>query len=178
MMNFRSFLKKRKLEDIIIRIFVRIGRDIAFKNPLQEEFDIYFFFPFYHTGGAEKVHATLANSFSDKKCVILFTRRSHDEGFKSSFQKSGHRILDISHYTDDKRQYWKNLIWRGVISAHINRQKKKPVVINGQSNFGYKVSPWIDTQIPQIELIHSFNSFSAIRVPFLPFYRRTVMISR
>lgn len=177
-MDFGVFLFKRKLEDILIRIFVGIGRNIASKNPLQEEFDIYFFFPFFHTGGAEKVNAALANSFGDKKCVVLFTRKSHDEGFKSEFQKSGHKILDISHYTDNKKKYWKNLIWRGVISAHINRQKKKPVVINGQCNFAYKISRWIDSKIPQIELIHSFNSFAAIRIPFLPFYRQSVMISQ
>ncbi|WP_336514379.1 glycosyltransferase family 4 protein [Pollutibacter soli] len=177
MMSFRIFLIKRKLEDILIRIFVGIGRDIALKNPLQEEFDIYFFFPFYHTGGAEKVHAALVNSFRDRKCVVLFTRKSNDEGFKSEFQKSGHKILDISPYTDNKKKYWKNLVWRGLISAHINRQKKKPLVINGQCNFAYKISPWIKKEIPQIELIHSFNSFAAIRIPFLPFYRQTVMIS-
>jgi glycosyltransferase involved in cell wall biosynthesis len=32
--------------------------------------------------------------------------------------------------------------------------------------------------IPQIELIHSFSSFSYIRIPFLPFITKTIMISK
>ncbi|MCU0370876.1 MAG: flippase-like domain-containing protein, partial [Bacteroidales bacterium] len=163
---------------LLIRPFIWLGRAHADKYPLQEQYDIFFFFPFYHTGGAEKVHAQLAQVFREQKCLVLFTRKSHDNGFRAAFEQAGHRVLDISAYTDDKRRYWKNLIWRGVVTAHINRQGQRPLVINGQCNFAYKCAPWLHKAIPQLELIHSFNSFSWIRIPFLPFIRQTVMISR
>ena len=51
-------------------------------------------------------------------------------------------------------------------------------MFNGQCNFGYKISPWIEKSISQIELIHSFNTFSYIRIPFLPFISKTIMISQ
>ncbi len=172
------FLFKRYIEDIIIWPFILLGRARADKYPLQESYEIFFFFPFYHTGGAEKVHALVAQAFRGRKCLVIFTRKSHNEGFRAAFADSGHRVLDISAYTDNKRAYWKNLIWRGVVSAHINRQKAKPLVFNGQCNFAYKCAPWIRKDIPQLELIHSYNSFSWIRIPFLPCYRQTVMISR
>jgi glycosyltransferase involved in cell wall biosynthesis len=177
-MIYRLFLLKRWLEDLLIRPFIWLGRAHADKYPLQEQYDIFFFFPFYHTGGAEKVHAQLAQVFREQKCLLLFTRKSHDNGFRAAFEQAGHRVLDISAYTDDKRRYWKNLIWRGVVTAHINRQGQRPLVINGQCNFAYKCAPWLHKAIPQLELIHSFNSFSWIRIPFLPFIRQTVMISR
>ena len=68
--------------------------------------------------------------------------------------------------------------YRGMITGYINNQTQKPIVFNGQCNFGYKISPWIKRNIPQVELIHSLNTFSYIRIPFLPFIAKTVMISQ
>jgi L-malate glycosyltransferase len=177
-MKFQLYLLKRKLEDLLIWPFILLGRARADKYPLEESYEVFFFFPFFHTGGAEKVHAQIAQVFRQQKCLIIFTRKSHDQTFLPLFQASGHRILDISAYTDNKKTYWKNLIWRGVVSTHINRQKNPTIVFNGQCNFAYKCAPWIKAKTPQLELIHSFNSFSWIRIPFLPFIRQSIMISR
>jgi glycosyltransferase involved in cell wall biosynthesis len=177
-MKYRLFLLKRFLEDIFIWPFIQLGRAHADKYPMEETYAIFFFFPFYHTGGAEKVHAQIAQAFRGRACLVIFTRKSHNDGFRRAFELGGHRVLDISAYTDNKKAYWKNLVWRGVVSAHINRQKGRPLVFNGQCNFAYKCAPWLRRDIPQLELIHSYNSFSLIRVPFLPFYLQTVMISR
>jgi len=169
---------KRMLEDFFMLPFIWWGRLKARRHPLDGNFDVFFFFPFYHIGGAEKVHTYIATALKNRKAVIFFTRKSQNEFFLEDFIKAGHRIIDISAFTDDKWKYWNNLIYRGMISSYINRQPQKKLVFNGQSNFGYKLSPWIDRDIPQIELIHSFGSFSYIRIPFLPFYRETIMISR
>lgn len=177
-MTYAWHIRKRRLEDIFILPFVVFGRMKARSTPLKKAYDAFLFFPFHHTGGAEKVHAQIAMALRDKSCLVIFTRRSHDEGFRSLFLAAGHDVIDISAYTDDKLRYWRNLVWRGVASAHINGQAGATVVFNGQCNFAYKCSPWIDPSVPQYELIHSFNSFSLIRIPFLAFYRRTVMISR
>jgi L-malate glycosyltransferase len=177
-MIYRLYLLKRLLEDFLIWPFILLGTAKAKKTPLRESYEIYFFFPFYHTGGAEKVHAQITQAFRGRKAIIIFTRKSHNDGFREAFTASGHTVLDISAYTDNKRRYWNNLVWRGLVAEHINNQADKPVVFNGQCNFGYKISPWINKDIRQLELIHSFNSFSQIRIPFIPFYRKTVMISQ
>lgn len=145
---------------------------------MKAEYRMFFFFPFYHTGGAEKVHALLAEQLGGKDVVVYFTRKSVDNTFLSAFQHSGCTIKNIAAFTDNKWLYFLNLIYRGIISGYINRQQLKPVVFNGQCNFAYKLSPWVNQEIKQIELIHSFNSFSWIRLPFLPFISHTVMISR
>jgi glycosyltransferase involved in cell wall biosynthesis len=180
---YKLIIIKRWLEDIVIFPFIIIGRLYALLRPLKGDYRIFFFFPFYHTGGAEKVHAQVAQAMGPlakdgKNCIIYFTRRSHNTAFKAAFEKSGCIIRDISAYTDNKWLYFLNLIYRGIITQYINRQKEKPVVFNGQCNFGYKISPWVRQSISQIELIHSFNTFSYIRIPFLPFISQTVMISR
>jgi len=177
-MRYMLLIWKRRLEDLFILPFVVLGRWLASKEDKGPDHDIWFFFPFWHTGGAEKVHAQLANAFPDKKAIVVFTRHSQDERFRADFERSGHTVLDISEHTDNKAAYWNNLIWRGRISKQIRRQRKKPVVLNGQCNFAYKLSRWLGDDVPQVELIHSLNSFSYIRIPFLPFYRATVMISK
>lgn len=163
---------------MFIFLFVLLGRIIARIRPMKEEYSVWFFIPFYHTGGAEKVHAQITKACGGKDCIIYFTRRSQNDVFLPLFRESNCCIRDISAYTDNKFLYFINLIYRGIISEYINRQRKKSVVFNGQCNFGYKLSPWIRKDIDQVELIHSLNSFSYIRIPFLPFINRTVMISR
>lgn len=177
-MRFSKYILKRKIEDIVMFPLIRKGMT---KDSLTRpgEYDIYFFFPFYHTGGAEKIHAQIAKAVGKThKCIIFFTRTSVDERFLGEFKDSGCEIRDISGDTDNKLFYHRNIQWRGRISNMINTQVKKPVVFNGQCNFGYKISPWIRKDIKQVELIHSFNTFSWIRLPFLPFIKKTVMISR
>jgi glycosyltransferase involved in cell wall biosynthesis len=177
-MIYSLLILKRTLEDLFILPFIWLGRMKAKKNPLPNTYEIFFFFPFHHIGGAERVHANITQALKGKKALIIFTRKSQHEGFLNEFKASGHEIMDVSAYTDNKKKYWDNLIYRGLFSAYINAQHKTPVVFNGHSNFAYKLSRWIRNDIPQIELIHSFSSFSYIRVPFLPFYRETVMISK
>ncbi len=166
------------IENIFIFPFIITGRLIATFRPLKKEYRIFFFFPFYHTGGAEKVHAQIAGATGGTDCIIFFTRRSDDDRFIDDFKKTGCDIKDISVSTDNKWLYFLNLVYRGIITGYINSQKLKPIVFNGQCNFGYKISPWIHDTIKQVELIHSLNSFSYIRIPFIPFIDKTVMISR
>ena len=166
------------IENIFISPFILTGRLIAKFRPLKKEYRIFYFFPFYHTGGAEKVHAQIAKATGGNDCIIFFTRRSDDHRFIGDFKKTGCEIKDISVYTDNKWLYFLNLVYRGVITGYINSQKLKPIVFNGQCNFAYKISPWINNTIKQVELIHSLNSFSYIRIPFIPFIDKTVMISR
>jgi glycosyltransferase involved in cell wall biosynthesis len=166
------------MENIFIYPFILVGRLIAFLKPLQKEYDIFFFFPFYHTGGAEKVHALITQAVGNNNCIIFFTRKSGDDTFLQDFKKSGCIIKDISSYTDNKWLYFFNLIYRGIVTGYINKQSSKPVVFNGQSNFGYKISPWIKRKIRQVELIHALNTFSFIRIPFIGFYNESLTVSQ
>lgn len=175
---YKLLLIKRMIEDVFIFPFILTGRLAAMIRPLKKEYRVFFFFPFYHTGGAEKVHAQIANATGGNDCIIFFTKKPADDRFIDDFRKSGCDIKDISKFTGNKWLYFLNLFYRGMITGYINKQQQKPIVFNGQCNFGYKISPWVNKDIPQIELIHSLNTFSYIRIPFLPFINRTVMISQ
>ncbi|WP_109697804.1 glycosyltransferase family 4 protein [Chitinophaga deserti] len=175
---FKLFILKRRLEALVIFPFALLGRMIARMRPLKGEHDIFLFFPFYHVGGAEKVHAQITQLFPGKRILVFFTKKSQGSALLDAFRAPNVEIRDISEYTDNKFMYWNNLIWRGIIAEHIRRQSKTPVVFNGQCNFAYKLAPHLPREVRQIELIHSYCSFSFIRIPFLPFYETSVMISR
>lgn len=172
------YVYKRKIENLFIFPFILIGRLLFSFKGKETDYDTFFFFPFYHTGGAEKVHALITQATGGASSIIYFTRKSYDKNFYADFVKSGCTIKNISKYTDNKFLYFLNLIYRGYITGAINSQKRLPLIFNGQCNFAYKISPWVKRKIPQVELIHSFNTFSWIRIPFLPFISQTVMISR
>ncbi len=160
------------MENIFIYPFIKIGNFLAWLKPLKQEYDIFFFFPFYHVGGVEKYNAALANATVNKKGIIFFTKKSIDNTFLNEFKKSNHKIIDVSRYTDNKWIYFCNLLFRGIITGYINKCTLKPIVFNGQSNLGYKISPWVNKQITQYECIHTFSSFSYIRQPFVEFYKK------
>ena len=175
---YKLLIIKRMIEDVLLYPFIVIGRIIAMFTRPTKEYKVYYFFPFYHIGGAEKIHAQVAIATGGSDCIIYFTKKSANTGMLQTFNKSECHIKDISRYTDNKWLYFINLIYRGIISYRINHQHQTPLVFNGQCNFAYKLSPWIEKEIPQVELIHSLNTFSYIRIPFIPFITTTVMISK
>lgn len=176
-MKYTSLIIKNSIENVLIFPFILVGRLLYFFKGKQKCYETFFFFPFYHTGGAEKVHAQIAAAIGNKRSVIFFTRKSKDDTFLESFRSTNCDIIDISRFTDNKWIYFLNLIYRGYISHYINRQEKSPIVFNGQSNFGYKISPWLRRNIVQIELIHALNTFSFIRIPFIKNYAKAITVS-
>ncbi len=156
---------------MLIFPFVLLGRLIALLKPLGGTYELFFFFPFYHTGGVEKYNLAIATATAGSSGIIFFTRKSTDKTFYKAFIESGHTVVDISKWTDNKWIYWVNLVYRGIVSGYINKQITRPIIFNGQSNFGYKLSPWIKDSIRQIECIHTFSTFSYIRQPFVSFYQ-------
>lgn len=147
-------------------------------RPLKEQYDIFFFFPYYHIGGAEKVHYQIIQSIPNKKVVIYFTKKSSAKDYYMQFEMANCTIKDISKYTDNKWLYWLNVLYRGIISSYINAQHNAPNIFNGQCNFGYKLAPWINKGVKQIELIHALNSFSIIRIPYLNYYTQSITVAQ
>ena len=66
-----------------------------------------FIFPFYHTGGAEKVHLDIVQSFPKKDNLVIFTNTSYNNHFLSEFEKNA----KIFHYHKLKH----NLYFRKVV---------------------------------------------------------------
>lgn len=174
---YKLLLLKNRIENLLLFPFILTGRIVALFDRDRTEYETFFFFPFYHIGGAEKIHYQVAQATGGPGSVIYFTRKSHKNDYLEEFTRSGCVVKDISRWTDNKWIMPFNFIFRGLVSARINRQQRPPLVFNGQSNFGYKISPWIRQSIPQAELIHALNTFTWIRIPFVRFYKKCITVS-
>lgn len=146
-------------------------------KPLKCEYDIFFFFPGFTIGGAERVNAEIIKCFEDKKIIIFFTKFSSNDGMKHFFQLPNVTLKEINYWTDNKYIYWGNLIYRGICSYYINSQYNKPIIFIGQCNFGYKLTPHINRKIKIHELIHMFdNKFTWVWGPFIKFINTRIIV--
>ncbi|MBK7438863.1 MAG: hypothetical protein IPI77_19450 [Saprospiraceae bacterium] len=145
---------------------------------MKEEYDIFFFFPFYCIGGAERVNAEIIRAFPDKKLIVFFTKKSQNNGMKHFFVLPNVEVKEIQTWTDNKFIYWANFIFRGICSQYINSQRRKPAVFIGQCNFGYKLTPHLRRDIKISDLLHTYHStFLWIWAPFIQFIDERVLIS-
>ncbi|MBU3677110.1 MAG: glycosyltransferase family 4 protein [Chitinophagaceae bacterium] len=174
---YTLFTIKRYIEQIIMFPFILIGNLIARFSPLKQEYDVFLFFPGYTIGGAERVNAEILKCLDDKKVMVFFTKHSANQGMLHFFQLPHVAWRDISRWTDNKWMYWGNLIFRGICSAYINRQKKKPTVFIGQCNFGYKLTPHLQRNIAIHELIHMVDpKFNWVWGPFIQFIDTRILV--
>jgi L-malate glycosyltransferase len=175
---YAIFFYKRYAEQVMMYPFVLLGKCIALIRPLKQQYDIFFFFPSYQIGGAERVNAEIINAVADKKVVIYFTKKSANDGMKHFFQLPHVTIKEINSWTDNKWVYWGSFIYRGICSRHINSQEKAPVVFIGQCNFGYKLTPHVNRRIKILELIHMHDpKFTWVWAPFIQFIHTRIIIA-
>jgi glycosyltransferase involved in cell wall biosynthesis len=111
----------------------------------------FFFFPFYHTGGAELIHAKIIELVKGNK-VVFFTHTSANNHFKNDFEKYA-SCFEIKQFLQ-KPNYRKILV--KIIVWKINRTKN--VVVFGCHNiYFYELLPKLKSSVKKIDLIHAFT---------------------
>jgi glycosyltransferase involved in cell wall biosynthesis len=178
--SYKWYLAKRKVESVLLWPLITVGRCWGFLQPLSKQYEGVFFFPFYHTGGAEKVHSQIVQALTkaEPNLLVVFTRKSVDTTFLNDFKASGIDIIDISRKVDGFKNLAVNVLYRGKIAQQLSQQRRCKWVFNGQCNFAYKLSIWLPKRLKQYELTHSFNSFSWIRLPYIDKYDVSIMIAQ
>jgi L-malate glycosyltransferase len=152
-MNYRQAVLKFKIEQIGMSPFVLLGKLYGWMFPLKSPGSVFLFFSSADIGGATKVNADIINCITDKKPVIIFSKRPKNNGFKTLFEQDGVRIIDLHKKIDNKLYHFVNFFYRGVLSSWIS-QAENPVVFGGECLFLYKVIPHVRKDIPCIELCH------------------------
>ena len=142
---------------------------------------LFCFFPFYQTGGSERVHADILQSVNGTitrdQLVIFFTKPSKSATFQGFFNKVGH-CFEISEL--DRSKYRPILIQQ--ISRAINRSTQ-PVVFGANATFLYEIIPYLREAIRIVDLTHSFvpestNPVERASLPHIPRLTRRVVISQ
>jgi glycosyltransferase involved in cell wall biosynthesis len=132
----------------ILRIF-KLFLTILPKLKKQE---IYFFFPYYHLGGAETVHNDILEVFSKNDSVCFITNKSVNKFNKANFEKST-VLLEINKII--RSRFLKKIALKK-ISSKINATNN-PIVFGCNSEFFYELIPYLDEKVKVIDLIHAFS---------------------
>lgn len=114
-----------------------------------------FIFPYYHTGGAEKVHLKVAQTAveSGLRPVFVFTGKSNSDTYKQQFQKLG-TVIDLGFRYDSAR------LNDDLLSSIINtiNQSKLKLIFGSNSSFYYQIIGKLNnTHLKVIDLVHAYN---------------------
>jgi len=137
----KDLLFTRLNTTLLVRVIVAIGSAIGRLLPVQNASSIFFFFPFYHVGGAERVHAAIVGCFPAERPWLFFTKKSANDGFLSLFGRQA-RLFD--NWQLLKYGYPLSVgMMAGIISRH-----EKPVVFGSNSLFFYLLLPYLKKEAP------------------------------
>lgn len=124
---------------------------ILCRSTYYKSTSIYFFFPYYHIGGAEKIHAEIMQVVADKKPVCFITGISNEKSFLEEFRKNS-KLIDISLLTNYPVL---SRVSKKMISKFIGRTQGA-VTFGCNSKFYYQLIPYFNNNVKCIDLIHAF----------------------
>lgn len=145
-----SFLKlKQKVFFIYNALFFIIDASfLFFKIKYRKNI---FIFPFYHTGGAEKVHLDIVKSFPPQDNLVIFTNNPYNTHFLFEFEKHA----KVFHY----HRYRHNLYFRKIILKILSQIKNssKITVLGCNSSYFYDILEFLPKNVKKIDLLHAFT---------------------
>jgi glycosyltransferase involved in cell wall biosynthesis len=141
--------------------------------PRRNQSGLFFFFPFYQIGGAERVHAEIVACVGDRRPWVFFTNKSKDAKFKFLFERSA-RIFDLSHLTLGSLRYYAHV---GALAAFINRHAHA-VVFGSNNVLFYHLIPHLKRGVRRIDLLHAFGGdIEHVSLPLVPHLDTRVILS-
>lgn len=117
--------------------------------------EIIFFFPYYHTGGAERVHSDILKSILYKKSCVIFTHKSATNNFKKEFNNYAN-CLELNEILNKKCQKINNLLFV-LIYKTINKRRNIKTVFGSNTNYYYAILPYLEKNKLKIDLIHALS---------------------
>ena len=150
MINFNDLLITRLNRSLPVKIAIFLAMTIGWLLPPRNRSALFFFFPFCHVGGAERVHADIVECFTNENPWIFFTKKSDNEKFRPFFR--GGRTFNLWCFC--KFGYPFSI---GILAGFINRHRRA-VVFGGNSLVYYLLLPYLRPEIRKVDLLHAFGA--------------------
>ncbi|TVZ59151.1 glycosyltransferase involved in cell wall biosynthesis [Flavobacteriaceae bacterium MAR_2010_105] len=150
----------------------------VFKSKKIRQSEQLFFFPFYHIGGAEKVHLQIVTAVSSSKNHVFFTKQSTNESLKRSFKQ----VSDCStiFYFIRHEGIIKRLFVKRFCSL-INSSTKLKTVLGCNTEFYYDILKHLRPSIHKIDLTHAFSfpdyGLEHYSLPYISYLNTRVVIN-
>lgn len=117
--------------------------------------EIVFFFPFYQTGGAEKVHLNIVKALANKKVCVIFTLNSATKNFQEQFNANAN-CIEINPILNKRNLFVNSLLEKSIYKT-INNSNNCKAVFGSNAAYFYQMLPFISNKIDRIDLFHAFS---------------------
>lgn len=134
----------------LVRLLIRLSMPLGWLLPVRNRSSLFFFFPFMHGGGAERVHAALTGCVADRRPWLFFTKRSRSQRLRRLFPRQA-RLLNIWFLL--KHGYPFSI---GILAGLINRHRNA-VLLGSNSLFYYLLLPHLRRGVKRLDLLHAFG---------------------
>lgn len=159
---------KQKILKIVGFISAFLSLPLLYFKLKRNKTQVFFFFPSWELGGAERVHLEILKCVQDTNPTCFITFKINNNGFKTEF----HRLSYII-----KLGFWGGHLRKlsiPIIARHINQQEN-PVVFGSNSRYYHDLIPYLRSDIKVIDLDHSFNKASNNIQESIQYYSRKVI---
>lgn len=140
-----------RLTDLLHSSAVGAGRLFVWLLPAKNSSGLFFFFPFCHIGGAERVHADIVTCFAAERPWVFFCKWSPRPAvLRHLFDRSA-RVFNwrLRLKYSYPLSAW---IMAGVVNRHPNA-----VVFGCNTLFFYKMVPYLAAHVRVVDLLHAFG---------------------
>jgi glycosyltransferase involved in cell wall biosynthesis len=117
--------------------------------------NIVFFFPYYHTGGAERVHLNIVKALHNKNVCVIFTNNSATNNFRNQFYEYAN-CIEINKILNKKNTFI-NAILKRILVKSLNKTVSIETVFGCNAPYFYEILSEINTSITRIDLFHAFS---------------------
>jgi len=122
-------------------------------NAISDDVHHFFIFPFYHTGGAEKVHADIVKANKSRSQIVFFTGNSINDQHKSDFFNNA---ICFDLFLLFRKDYYKRKILRCIVNK-INKSGNNIIFSSNSHDFYSQIVPAVYKKNKCIDLIHAFT---------------------
>jgi glycosyltransferase involved in cell wall biosynthesis len=165
------FLKITALFKLILFFFKEL-------NKIQKA-EVIFFFPYYHTGGAEKVHLDIVKALNDPNNFVFFSDKSETKHYKDKFNLYAN-TYEIFEFLN--RNFFIKKMFINILASSINKSYKLKSIFGCNSMFYYELLPFLKTSVKKIDLIHAFSKpdygLEIFSLPSVPFLSNRIVINK
>lgn len=140
-----------------MKIFIVLKKSVVFLLTILRfylrriKINTIFFFPFYHTGGAERVHLDIVKSLPKKKSIVIFTSKSSNNHFLRDFQEHAY-CFEIAPYLNNF--YYKKIL---NLTFRLTSRFNKITIFGCNSRYFYDVITCFNKKVKKIDLLHAFT---------------------
>jgi glycosyltransferase involved in cell wall biosynthesis len=120
-------------------------------NTIQYKVPVVYFFPSFHTGGADRVHASILEAVNQKNSLTIITSKSDNDTFYKQFSQYSNvlEVYDLIKLEFGKRWIYKKMNNIYSVNSSVN-------FFGCNSEFFYETIPHLPNHANYIDLIHAF----------------------